>query len=186
MVVSTDLPAFDCADGRASAKMAAHDAQLRGRFCQHGGYAFAHEAVGSAVEAVAADAELLAPLRGHAITGGVLGHGGVELGFESRHQRHSGHGLSKGTHSVQIDEIMGRGSGQEFFHGGQQGGIHPKGSAVAASGVHGFERDRIDGRVGHADLRDGVAIIGDAFHAAAREYALRGHIQNLVLERSGA
>ena len=139
-----------------------------------------------AVEAVAPHAVLLAPVRRHAVADGVLGHGRVEFGLEGGHQRHARHGVAEGADAGQIDRVVHRRGGQVLLQRRDQLVVDHEGAAVARAGEHGLEGHGVDGGAAGVDFADGVAVVRDALQAAARQRALRRHLEHLVLERGRA
>jgi len=81
---------------------------------------------------------------------------------------------------------VGRGGGEELLHRRHHAGIDEKRSPVILARMHGLESHGVDRDIARVDLRDGVAVVGDALEAAAGEHALGGHLQNLILQGSGA
>ena len=172
----------DGADRRTAAQVAADQAQLLRGLAEQLGRALSHELVRRTVEAVLANAVLLAPLGRDAVPGGIFGYGGVELGLEGGHERYARHRLLKRLDCVQVYRIVRRRGGQKLPHGGEQGVVHQEGAAIAVARVHGLECDGIYTGVAHADLRNRFPVIGDAFETAASQDAFRRHLENLVLK----
>ncbi len=93
-------------DGGAVAQVAGHDLQPLDGLAQQGGRAVGHVAVAGAVEAVAAQAELLAEVVGQAVGEGVVGHAVVEGGVEHGDVGHLGEHLAGGLDAHGVGRVV--------------------------------------------------------------------------------
>ena len=127
-----------------------------------------------------------APFGRHAIQPRIVWHAGVKFRLEGGHQRHARQALAEGTNGRQIDGVVRRGGGQEFFQRAQHAVVDQKRAAVARPGVHRLECHGIHRHAAGADLFDGFPVVAHALEAAPAEHLFRRHLQNLVLQRRGA
>ena len=157
--------------------MAAHQAQ---RMVEQSRSPLAHILMRGAMEAIAGHAGL-APRRGHAILASVIGHRAVEFGLKRGHQRRSRHGFAEGADAGEIDRVVSRRGGQEFFQRGDHAVVDAESPPIAGAGVHCFERHCVDSNRAGLNLSDGVAVIAHTLQTAFGQRLLTRHLQNLIL-----
>jgi hypothetical protein len=180
-----------CIDGcapvdRAHRRTAAHVAADQARLAaQQFGATLRHVLVRRAVESVLHYA-FRPPLRGHAVLARVGGYAGVEFRFKGGYQGCARHAFAEGPDRGQIDGIVRRRSGQVLFQGPHYGIVDGERTAVLRAGMYRFESHCVHRNAGGANLLDGFPVVPHALQAPARQHLLRGHFQNLILQRSGS